>query len=121
MQEGGLAFDPAGQLLRRKPKVQHCVVSPTSPARSTAATVALCESFGRLTSAPGVQVPECTVNVLAEGSYSKRFKACDFHRKQKSVSISGVLHRFCQQCSRFEVRNRWWHDSATYRSTRWFM
>ncbi|CAN4117452.1 unnamed protein product [Withania somnifera] len=34
-------------------------------------------------------------------AYHRRHKVCEFHAKAPAVLIGRLLHRFCQQCSRF--------------------
>ncbi|XP_058101201.1 squamosa promoter-binding-like protein 12 [Magnolia sinica] len=49
------------------------------------------------------QVDSCNANLSEERDYHRRHKVCEKHAKSGRVLLSGVLQRFCQQCSRFHL------------------
>ncbi|XP_054777412.1 uncharacterized protein LOC129285669 [Prosopis cineraria] len=62
----------------------------------------LCSQRGSSSSMePSCQVDSCETDLSEAKGYHRRHKVCEFHTKASSVLISGLQHRFCQQCSRF--------------------
>lgn len=47
------------------------------------------------------QVEGCRVDLSNAKRYYSRHKVCCIHSKSSKVIVSGLLQRFCQQCSRF--------------------
>ncbi|KAF3779634.1 Squamosa promoter-binding-like protein 1 [Nymphaea thermarum] len=52
---------------------------------------------------PTCQVDGCTADLRLAKDYHRRHKVCEMHAKSASVSLGGVIQRFCQQCSRFHM------------------
>ncbi|KAM0027333.1 putative transcription factor SBP family [Helianthus debilis subsp. tardiflorus] len=48
------------------------------------------------------QVEGCHVALGDVKEYYRRHKVCEIHSKAPKVVVSGLLQRFCQQCSRFK-------------------
>ncbi|KAJ0736873.1 putative transcription factor SBP family [Helianthus annuus] len=57
------------------------------------------------------QVEGCHVALGNVKEYYRRHKVCEIHSKAPQVVVSGLLQRFCQQCSRF-------HDVTEFDDTK---
>ncbi|PWZ31551.1 Squamosa promoter-binding-like protein 1 [Zea mays] len=52
---------------------------------------------------PSCQVDGCHADLSGARDYHKRHKVCEAHTRTTVVCIKNVEHRFCQQCSRFQL------------------
>jgi hypothetical protein len=50
---------------------------------------------------PRCQVDHCGANLQNAKDYHRRHKVCELHSKASNALISGIMQRFCQQCSRY--------------------
>lgn len=46
------------------------------------------------------QVDYCLADLQSEKDYHRRHKVCEVHAKASKAPLSGIMQRFCQQCSR---------------------
>ncbi|KAF5801135.1 putative transcription factor SBP family [Helianthus annuus] len=65
----------------------------------------------RVASTTRCQVEGCHVVLGNVKEYYRRHKVCEIHSKATQVVVSGLLQRFCQQCSRF-------HDVTEFDDTK---
>ncbi|KAJ0914210.1 putative transcription factor SBP family [Helianthus annuus] len=65
----------------------------------------------RVASTTRCQVEGCHVALGNVKEYYRRHKVCEIHSKAPKVVVSGLLQRFCQQCSRF-------HDVTEFDDTK---
>ncbi|KAK9742798.1 hypothetical protein RND81_03G197900 [Saponaria officinalis] len=52
---------------------------------------------------PKCQAEGCNADLSNAKHYHRRHKVCEFHSKASTVIASGLIQRFCQQCSRFHM------------------
>lgn len=49
---------------------------------------------------PSCQVDACKADLSKAKDYYRRHKVCEMHSKSSKASVSRLMQRFCQQCSR---------------------
>ncbi|CAL9216421.1 unnamed protein product [Arabidopsis halleri] len=50
---------------------------------------------------PRCQIDNCELDLSSAKGYHRKHRVCEKHSKCPKVSVSGLVRRFCQQCSRF--------------------
>lgn len=55
---------------------------------------------------PRCQVEGCNLDLSDAKTYYSRHKVCGAHSKTAKVVVNGLEQRFCQQCSRYVIKNK---------------
>lgn len=94
-------FDDASQIEGGLFPVENSVSSsPESSGSGKRAKVTNLQS-----SVPTCQVFGCNKDLSSSKDYHRRHKVCDVHSKTAVVIVNGIRQRFCQQCSRYNLRS----------------